>query len=102
MKNEFVTVIGKKYYVDEDGKLDLSEIKIAYIAEIAGLDQLTNLQTLWLEANQIEEIKGLERLSNLQTLLIGANPIRETEKHLINVNAQVVVKYCQEKARKGR
>lgn len=89
-----MTVKGKKYYV-KGGKLDLSEKEITDIAEIKGLDNLTNLQELDLSFNMITEIKGLEKLKDLKKLDLSMNPIRPDERHLEFESAQDVVKYCQ-------
>jgi Leucine-rich repeat (LRR) protein len=41
----------------------------------SGLSALTNLQTLWLDGNQIVDPSGLSALTNLQTLGLGGNQI---------------------------
>ncbi|MFX1520947.1 MAG: hypothetical protein ACFFCD_13600 [Promethearchaeota archaeon] len=56
MEKNFVTVKGKTYYVNKNGALDLSDKKITAIAEIEGLEYLTNLQWLSLEYTHIKEI----------------------------------------------
>lgn len=123
MEKKFVTVKGKKYYIKGD-KLDLSQKEITDIAEIKGLDNLTNLKKLDLSWNQIEEIKGLENLTQLEMLKLDNNEIKEIkglgnltnlqkitlhnnlirlpESRLIRLSAQEVVKYCQDKARKEK
>ncbi len=75
-----VTVNGKKYEVKttkEGLTLDLGRRKITDISQIEGLSALTDLQILWLNANQISEIKGLDALTKLQSLDLSANKIRE-------------------------
>ena len=41
---------------------------IIQISEIKNLDQLTNLERLYLSYNQISEIKNLDQLTNLESL----------------------------------
>ena len=55
--------------------LNLSSKKIQNMADIIGLDSLTNLQVLNLDYNQITEITGLETVTNLQELSIQNNQI---------------------------
>lgn len=72
---------------------------------IEGLETLTNLREIYLFRNRISEIKGLETLIKLHTLKLNDNPIGANEIHLVNIfglNAQEVVKYCQEKANKAK
>ena len=57
--------------------LDLSSKTIQNIADIIGLDSLTNLQVLILNNNQITEITGIETLTNLQKLQLQGNQISE-------------------------
>lgn len=57
--------------------LNLSSNQIKDITEIKGLENLVNLQVLYLANNQISEIKGLENLHNLQKLDIANNQITE-------------------------
>jgi Leucine-rich repeat (LRR) protein len=97
-KLPFVTVKGKEYYAPI-GKLDLSRLSITDIAEIQGLERLSQLKELNLSSNCIEEIKGLEHLTTLRKLNLNDNPIRISERHLVWKRAQEVVKYCQDKKR---
>ncbi|MFX1519236.1 MAG: leucine-rich repeat domain-containing protein [Promethearchaeota archaeon] len=76
MPNDFVTIKGKKSYTRDD-TLFLFNKGITDIAEIEGLEDLTNIRTLKLGDNQIKETKGLEHLTNLQELLRNQNQIRE-------------------------
>lgn len=103
MAREYVTYKGRRYYV-KNGKLELRLKKISDITEIKGLENLTNLERLILDHNKITEIKGLENLIALRELDLRFNPIRYDEKHLVDTglrNPQVIVRYCQEKARRG-
>ena len=80
--------------------LDLSQNEIK---EIKGLDTLTNLEELDLSSNSITKLKGLENLTNLQKIDLSGNPIRDDEKHFACIglkDAQELMKYCQEKAKK--
>ena len=88
MEEEFVTVKGKKYYV-KDGTLNLSELRITDIDEIKGLENLTNLQELYLCENFITEIKGLENFTSLKELDLYSNKIEEIKglDHLTNLRA---------------
>ncbi len=120
---DFVTVKGKKCYVKHGvlqlghkGINDISDIKglehltklqeldlcSNRIKEIKGLEALTNLTRLDLSGNQIEEIKGLENLTNLEVLDLHGNRIVSNEQHLLEKQAQEIVKYCQEKARTAK
>ncbi|MHA1520644.1 MAG: leucine-rich repeat domain-containing protein [Promethearchaeota archaeon] len=70
------------------------------IKAIAGLETLTNLQTLEIVNNQIKAIAGLETLINLQILDIEHNQI--SLKNLKNIRsrseysfAQQCVAYCR-------
>ncbi len=94
--NNYVTFRGENYYVLFD-TLDLSEKEITDIYEIKGLDNLTKLKELRLSNNQLEEIKGLESLKDLQYLDLKGNPIRFDEPQIVDMNAQEIVRYCQDK-----
>ena len=117
MAKDFVTVKGKKYYVEDnklslrhEGITDISEIEglknlnnlkeldLSWnkIKQIKGLEQLTNLQKLDLSWNRIKEIDGLENLENLQEINLNRNPLRKYQRALINASAQEIVKYCQD------
>ena len=70
----------KKYKVSmENGLLTLflSYRKIVNIKKIIGLDNLSDLQVLYLNYNRIKEITDLEKLSNLQVLHLDNNNIEE-------------------------
>ena len=86
MTKNFVTIKGKEYYA-EDGKLDLSGKGVTDIAEIIGLEHLSNLEILRLDGNQIKEIRGLEHLTNLEILRLDDNQIEEISglEHLTNL-----------------
>lgn len=73
---EFVKYKGKKIKV-RDGVLQLTNKKIKDIADIKGLELLTNLKGLILSHNQISEIKGLKNLENLKELDLSFNNIIE-------------------------
>ncbi len=96
LRNNYLKKIKGLEFLSDLKKLDLSK---NLIQEITGLETLTNLEYLDLSLNQIKEIKGLETLTNLKELLLNHNPIRDEEKHLVEMSAQEIVKYCQEKAR---
>jgi Leucine-rich repeat (LRR) protein len=66
------------------------------------LETLTNLKELSLWNNQIKEINGLESLANLQELNLRGNLLRGYERELIARDAQEIVSYCQEKAKKDK
>lgn len=53
--------------------LDLSFNRIK---EIEGLDNLVNLEKLYLSSNKISEIKGVNHLKKLTMLELGDNKIR--------------------------
>ncbi len=101
MSTNFVTVKGKKYYINK-GTLDLRDKGIIDIVEIKGLKYVKNLKKLDLSQNLIKEIKKLEHLTNLQKLHLFGNPI--TDEALADLmdedaefDAQKVVRYCQGK-----
>ncbi len=87
MPNDFVIVKGKKSNI-RDNTLFLFNKGITDIAEIEGLENLTNIKTLRLGDNQIKEIKGLENLEQLQMILLRDNPIKEEEKNLLSQGVQ--------------
>jgi len=82
-----VTYKGKKYKVKTGKKkrkgvpehivtsLNLSRKKITDISEIKGLENLTQLEWLYLEKNSISEINGLENLTQLEWLNLEKNSI---------------------------
>ncbi|MFX0074079.1 MAG: leucine-rich repeat domain-containing protein [Candidatus Hermodarchaeota archaeon] len=75
-----VTYLDNEYFVkDINGlaTLNLSEKGIRDIAQIKGLETLTELQVLKLSRNQISEIKGLDTLKNLVELDLSSNIIAE-------------------------
>jgi Leucine-rich repeat (LRR) protein len=76
--------------------------EITDISEIEGLQKLSNLKELCLSNSKIREIKGLEQPTHLQELKLGNNPIKASDKDLLGLNAQEIVKYCQEKTRKSQ
>jgi hypothetical protein len=91
--NISVTLRGKEYRVKEkEGilTLDLSRKNVSDIAEIYGLNQISNLNVLLLAENSITEIKNLEGLSNLLTLNLGGNQISEIKGLETLVNLQVL------------
>ena len=49
------------------------------------------------KVTDITKIEGLENLLNIQKLNLQGNPIRGNDIDLLRMNAQEVVKYCQEK-----
>ena len=57
------------------------------ISNIKGLEKLENLKMLWLSNNKIEKIEGLEELQKLQELILSKNKIHEIEglDNLINL-----------------
>ena len=67
-----------------DNKLNLSRKGIIDIAQIEGLSDLNNLESLSLNDNKIIEIKELENLKNLRSLSLAYNQITEI-KGLENV-----------------
>jgi len=67
----------ERYYEVNNGVLNLNELGIKNIAEIKGLEMLSDLKELFLNKNNINEIKGLENLKNLERLFLGLNLITE-------------------------
>ena len=53
--------------------LDLRKKKIADISQINGVDNFSDLFSLYLDENQINEITGLENLRNLHFLSLSDN-----------------------------
>ena len=74
-----VRVNGESFEVEADGVLRLNNMGIKSIAEIEGLDALTNLIELDLTENQITKIEGLDNLSNLQWLVLEDNQITKIQ-----------------------
>ncbi len=69
---------GIKYYIKaKDKRLVLSSIGIENMSEIKGLENLVNLEELYLGGNEITEIKNLNNLINLHSLRLGGNKISE-------------------------
>ena len=91
MEDEYVIVHGKEHEI-EDNKLDLSNNLIKNIAEIKGLNNLTDLQALILTGNPIKEIKGLDNLINLEELWLNMTQITEIKglDNLINLRELVI------------
>jgi hypothetical protein len=85
-----ISVRGKKYQVEISGTLDLTNQDITKITEIEGLESLTELQELNLDANQIIEIEGLKSLTNLKTLHLNGNQIGQIKGLETLVNLQVL------------
>ncbi|MFX1519958.1 MAG: leucine-rich repeat domain-containing protein [Promethearchaeota archaeon] len=77
--------------------LKILELGSNAIFEITGLERLINLESLDLSGNRIEEIEGLEHLAKLRELNLRKNPIRVSERRLLMMSEQEIVKYCQEK-----
>ena len=73
-----VTLHGKEFKVRK-GELDLSHSYLRDIADIKGLNALTDLQHLDLHGNELTEIRGLDALENLQHLDLSENPIGKIE-----------------------
>ena len=64
---EYVILRGKKYFV-HNKELNLSGITNFKISEIKGLDELTDLEALYLKGNSIKKIEGLDNLTSLKYL----------------------------------
>lgn len=95
LKDNQIKEIRGLQYLSELEELDLNDNQIK---EIDGLEHFKNLKKLYLRNNQIKELRRLEHLTNLQHLDLRENPIRSVrERHLIEMNAQAIVRYCQEK-----
>lgn len=67
--------------------LDLRKKKIEDISQISGLDEFSDLVSLYLDENQITEITGLSNLRNLHFLSLSDNKIAEIKglENLINL-----------------
>ncbi len=75
-----VKVKGEFYTVDEQTKaLNLGFLGIESIEEIQGLNQLMDLQELYLHKNYIREIAGLDMLRELKVLNLSDNEIEKIE-----------------------
>ena len=83
---EYVTFRGEKFRV-VNGRLIIDFKDINSIAEIEGLEKLTNLEALELIGNNISDIIGLEKLRNLKTLQLINNKISEIKglDNLVNL-----------------
>ncbi len=73
-KGKVLTIVS----IAETG-LVLSNKGIESILDIEGLDQLVNLEKLWLNDNRIARIEGLDRLVNLKWLFLDGNQIARIE-----------------------
>jgi Leucine-rich repeat (LRR) protein len=72
-KDKFVFPFGS------DPIINLSSNNIEKISEIKGLDNLSNLNKLYLDFNRINEIEGLNNLNNLKSLHFQWNKIGKIE-----------------------
>lgn len=80
---EYITLRGKKIYVDQHGILNLSRMGIKDIAEIDGLNHLNILRVLNLGHNNINEIKGMGYLRDpfgLKKAYIDSNRTSEIKE----------------------
>ena len=75
MSKEFVELNGEKKEILNNG-LYLDAKGIKDISEIKGLEEATDIRTLWLGGNEITEIHGLESLINLDLLILANNQIK--------------------------
>ena len=85
-ENEIIKIdlVGKKLTKIPKSIGELTNLQRLYlesnqISRIEGLDNLTNLQKLYLYSNQISRIEGLDNLTNLQTLWLDSNRISRIE-----------------------
>jgi protein phosphatase 1 regulatory subunit 7 len=65
------------YILNKEGKIVKLNLTHNRITEIAGLDNLENLEIIDLSYNRITEIKGLDNLLNLKELNLSHNHLRE-------------------------
>jgi Leucine-rich repeat (LRR) protein len=70
-------IVGEKAFKVKKNDVNLSKKGITDIAEIKGLESLTNLHTLNLGNNKITEIRGLENIPSLRKLNLWGNKITE-------------------------
>jgi Leucine-rich repeat (LRR) protein len=68
-----------EYFVSNLTSLQTLNLQSNQITTINGLDTLTSLQTLTLQSNQITTINGLDNLTSLQTLDLSSNQITTIE-----------------------
>lgn len=73
---EYVAYKGRQIEI-KNGELALINKGIENISEIKGLEDLTNLHTLYLYNNLITDIHGLESLTSLERLSLRNNNIKE-------------------------
>ena len=72
----FVQYKDKKFSVINN-TLNLNDQQIDSISNIVGLDEITDLQNLYLRNNKISKIEGLDHLTDLKQLDLGFNNINE-------------------------
>ncbi|MFW9970997.1 MAG: leucine-rich repeat domain-containing protein [Candidatus Odinarchaeota archaeon] len=87
---KFVEVNGVKYFVDSNGRLEIStprDKKLENITDIIELKNLTNLKILNLSGNNIKKLSGLTNFKDLETLILTDNQLDEISglERLINL-----------------
>jgi hypothetical protein len=55
------------------------------LAQLSGLQSLSNLQTLLLNVNQIKSMRGLEMCANLKTLELANNQVRARTNQMLQL-----------------
>nr|MDO8113067.1 leucine-rich repeat domain-containing protein [Candidatus Sigynarchaeota archaeon] len=69
----FVTVHGKRYYINKESRLELGGLGIKSFGEIENLENITGLKRLLLSYNQIENVPAYKILRNLDMMSLGQN-----------------------------
>lgn len=75
-----ITDISKIKGLNQVKDLEILYLNHNKIEEIRGLESLVNLKELHLHNNRITEIKGLETLKNLNELVLSRNRIKEIDR----------------------
>ena len=76
-QDAFIRTVPNTYQLNDRKEIIGLNLSGNNIIEIKGLENLTQLRTLYLSSNKINAIKGLENLTQLQTLYLSGNKITE-------------------------
>ena len=108
IEEQFVTIHGKKFFVDKDGNLNLSRERISNIAEIIGLESIKGLKRLALgnfadydkdaeeEKEWYNDFKEFKILDSFKTLGSGLKALSSIINILIISSKSLLITYFLE------